>query len=462
MQFNVLLLGKETKQTEIYATLIRDMVECHIDVMSRVENAVNWISRVRYHLVVIDLPNPTNLVERIKRIHPESSVIVIAEQATIEEAVSMIRNGAEDYLKKPIHIDTFRLAVRRGIDRKTLFEEDGVYSRYLNLVNSCQMISASIEEARVYGVVRSYLSREVRSSQACVVSFDPKGELKIEDSEQGADNGLSEVFEIAARNAKLPESLAGEATSLFLERTASTPAVFAFKFHCVGERPYYFLAISPKRPEPYDEFESRLKILRAQIEVTGQNIIRYRGVQEMAYVDDVTGLHNTRYLTTVLDREIEKSKTTGHSFVVLFLDADKFKSVNDQHGHVHGSKLLLELGQKLKGYVRESDAIVRYGGDEFVAILTPCDLSMGKVVAERIRKSIEKHEFLKDDGLGLKITVSIGVAVFPDHATSKEDVIEQADHAMYTAKKESRNRVYVATSLAVERAKERKDGSHDA
>jgi diguanylate cyclase (GGDEF)-like protein len=164
----------------------------------------------------------------------------------------------------------------------------------------------------------------------------------------------------------------------------------------------------------------------------------------MAYVDDVTGLHNTRYLSTVLDREIEKSKTSGSSFVVLFIDADKFKLVNDAHGHVHGSKLLLELGQKLKTYVRDADSIVRYGGDEFVAILTPCDLAMGKIVAERIRKSIEGWEFLKDDGLTLKVTVSIGVAVFPDHATSKEDIIEQADHAMYTAKKESRNRVYVA------------------
>ena len=64
MQFNVLLLGKDTKQTEVYATLVRDMVECHIDVMSQVENAANWLSRVRYHLVVIDLPNPTAFVER--------------------------------------------------------------------------------------------------------------------------------------------------------------------------------------------------------------------------------------------------------------------------------------------------------------------------------------------------------------------------------------------------------------
>lgn len=444
MQFNVLLLGKDTKQTEVYATLIRDMVECHIDMMSRVENAVNWISRVRYHLVVIDLPNPSNFVERIKRLHPESSVIVISDNATIEEAVNMIRNGAEDYLRKPIHLDTFRLAVRRGIDRKTLFEEDGVYSRYLNLVNSCQMISASIDETRVFSIVRSYLSRELRASQTCVVSFDSKGEMKIQDSDQGSDNGLTEIFEIAAKTAKLPDSVNDSHFATFIDRTAMTPAVFAFQFHCIGDQVFYFLALSPKKPEPFAEFESRLKILRAQIDVTGQNIVRYQDVQKMAFVDDVTGLHNTRYLTTVLDREIERSKTTASSFVVLFIDADKFKLVNDAHGHVHGSKLLSELGQKLKGYVRDSDAIVRYGGDEFVAILTPCDLAMGKIVAERIRKSIEASEFLKDDGLKLKVTVSIGVAVFPEHASTKEEIIEQADHAMYVAKKESRNRVYVA------------------
>jgi two-component system cell cycle response regulator len=447
MQFNVLLLGKETKQTEIYANLIRELVDCHIDIMSRVENAVNWLSRVRYHLVVIDLPSPGRLVERIKRLHPESSVIVVSENATIEEAVSLIRNGAEDYLRKPVNFDAFRLAVRRGIDRKTLFEEDGVYSKYLNLVNSCQMISASIDETRIFSIVRSYLSRELRCSQSCVVSFDMNGKMILEEVEQGSENGMSEMFDIAAKTAQLPFVLKDPEVASFIERTEMTPAVFAFPFHCVGDRTLYFLALSPKRPEPFVEFESRLKILRAQIEVTGQNIIRYRSVQEMAYVDDVTGLHNTRYLTTVLEREIEKSKATGSPFVVLFIDADKFKLVNDQHGHLHGSKLLSELGQKLKGYVRDSDSVVRYGGDEFVAILAPCDLEMGKLVAERIRKSIENSEFLKDDGLRLKVTVSIGVAVFPDHASTKEAVIEQADHAMYNAKKESRNRVYVAQAL---------------
>ncbi len=448
MAFNVLLIGKETKQTENYATLIRDMVDCHIDVMSRAENAMNWLARVRYHLVVMDLTDPIPHLEKIKRVHPESSVIVITEKATIEESVKALRTGAEDYLKKPIHVDSFRLAVRRGIDRKALFDEDGVYSGYLNLVNSCQMISASIDESRVFSIVKSYLSRELKTSQSGVFLLKDDGTWQLHGSEDSAisDQAFGEVLDIAVKSAELPKIFKNEESLFYhwVDRNATTPSIFAMPFKLASEKPYYFVCIAPKKPEPFQEFESRLKILRAQIEVTGQNILRYRDVQEMAYVDDLTGLHNTRYLATVLEREIEKAKLNQAKFAVLFVDADKFKNVNDQHGHVHGSKLLHELGQKLKTFVRDSDHIVRYGGDEFVAILTPADLQAGKAVAERIRREIEKTEFLKADGLKLKITVSIGVAIFPDHASLKDEIIEAADHAMYAAKSESRNRVFVA------------------
>ena len=120
-----------------------------------------------------------------------------------------------------IDVDTFRLAVRRGIDRKTLFEDDGVYSRYLNLVNSCQMISASIDESRVFAIVRSYLSRELRASQSCVASFDENGEMTIVDTDQTGENGMTEMFEISAKTAKLPNALDEKQNSVFVDRTVS-------------------------------------------------------------------------------------------------------------------------------------------------------------------------------------------------------------------------------------------------
>lgn len=461
MQFNVLLIGNDPKQTEVYAALIRDMVECKIDVMSQIENATQWVSRARYHLVVVDMPHPVAMLEKIKRAHPESCVIVISERASIEEAVSMIRLGAEDYLQKPIHIDAFRLAVRRGIDRKALFEDDGVYSRYLNLVNVCQMISASLEEERVFSIVKSYLSRELRSSHSAIYTRNAQGEFRVLEADGQGDTAMDEIFEIAVQSAGLPDSLVESSFYRFFERSKTKPGLFAFRFRCTGETEYWFICLSPRMPDPLNEFESRMKILRAQIEVTGQNILKYRDVQEMAYVDDVTGLHNTRYLNKVVDREIEKARLTKGSFAVLFIDADKFKLVNDQHGHLNGSKLLTELGRKLKNYVRDTDAIVRYGGDEFIAILTPCDLATGKLVAERIRRSIESSIFLQEDGLALKVTVSIGVAIFPDHAGSKEDIIEAADHAMYVAKKESRNCVFIADMDSAKSMKVSRPGEKD-
>ena len=202
--------------------------------------------------------------------------------------------------------------------------------------------------------------------------------------------------------------------------------------------------MSPEKPAAMDSFESRLKMLRAQLEVTGKNIEQYMGVQHLVYVDDATGLYNTRYLNSVLDREITQARANSKPFAVLFIDADKFKGINDTHGHVIGTKLLNELGTVLKGMTRDSDTVFRYGGDEFVAVLSPCDLATAKTVAERIRIKVEKHDFLKSENMKIKFTCTIGVAIFPDHASSKKEIISAADHAMYAAKRKARNCVMIA------------------
>jgi diguanylate cyclase (GGDEF)-like protein len=191
-------------------------------------------------------------------------------------------------------------------------------------------------------------------------------------------------------------------------------------------------------------FETRLKMLRTQTDVTGKNIEQYLGVQHLVYVDDATGLYNTRYLYAVLEREITQSVATQKSFAVLFMDADYFKKINDQYGHLVGTKLLHELAGQLKRYVRGKDTVFRYGGDEFIAVLNACDLTTAVAVAERIRMSVEQATFLVEEGLKIKMTLSIGVALFPDHAGSIKDVIAAADLAMYAAKKQTRNSVTVA------------------
>lgn len=166
--------------------------------------------------------------------------------------------------------------------------------------------------------------------------------------------------------------------------------------------------------------------------------------QHLAHVDDLTALYNYRYLPRVLDQEIERNHRQGKKFCLLFMDIDYFKRINDGHGHLVGSQLLQEVAELLKNTIRSYDPLFRYGGDEFLALLVDTDAGTGQKVAERIRKTVETHDFLSGSE-SLKLTVSIGLAVFPDHAKSSKELIQLADQAMYYGKNKSRNIVFVAS-----------------
>lgn len=454
--YQVLIIEQDSKEIELYSDLIREVANCRVDVMSHGENSFDWVGRSNYNLVVIGLnaalesgTSGLALLENIKRMSPDTSVILISEQATVEQAVAAIRLGAEDYLKKPFNLETFQLAVKRGLDRKVIFGEDSGASGFLNLLNSCQMISASLEQKNIFGIVQSYLARELKSGHSTIYSFH-EGNLQRIDEQGGSvmqDRAMQEILDIALQASNpLPKMSESGAASRFIDRGQLTPGLFIFRFRCAGPADYFCICLSPERPVAIEAFENRLRMLKAQIEVTGKNIEQYLGVQHLVYVDDATGLYNTRYLNYILDREIGQARLTSKSFAVLFIDADKFKSINDSHGHLVGTKLLNELGNQLKKFVREKDTVFRYGGDEFVAVLSPCDLATAKTVAERIRSAVEMGSFLEHEGLNIHFTVSIGVALFPDHAQSKKAIIEAADHAMYSSKKTTRNSVTIATT----------------
>ncbi|MCM2323072.1 MAG: diguanylate cyclase [Oligoflexia bacterium] len=453
--YNVLLIVADPKETEVYSDLIREVADCKVDVMTRVENQVGWIARSNYHLVVVEesaRPAALGLLELIKRFSPVTSVIIIAEQANVEEAVAAIRLGAEDYLKKPFSLEAFKLAVKRGLDRKEIFGENSGVSSFLNLLNSCQMISASLEEEKIFRIVKSHLSRELKSDHSAIYTLkDGEGgqtevvRVAEAPAEGQQDRAMEEILDIALQASNpLPRMVAAGEFQRFVDRGQLTPGLFIFRFRCAGEKDYFCVGLSPERPASLEAFEGRLRMLKAQIEVTGRNIEQYMGVQHLAYVDDATGLYNTRYLHYILDREIAQANAAQKSFAVLFADADHFKQVNDKHGHLVGTKLLNELGSQLRKLVRDRDTVFRYGGDEFVAVLSPCDLATARNVAERIRQSVEQHAFLESEGLSLHFTVSVGVALFPDHARSKKEIIDAADQAMYSAKRRSRNSVTMA------------------
>jgi diguanylate cyclase (GGDEF)-like protein len=166
-------------------------------------------------------------------------------------------------------------------------------------------------------------------------------------------------------------------------------------------------------------------------------------IEELTITDDLTGLFNARYLTRVIDMEIRRAERYGEEFSVVFIDLDRFKGVNDTFGHLVGSRILKETGQLIADALRRDiDSAFRYGGDEFVLVLPKTGSDGAIVVAKRIQQMVRNNTFQSDDGDNFHLTASIGIAMFPKDALSREDIVRMADEAMYEVKRKGRDGIF--------------------
>jgi len=165
----------------------------------------------------------------------------------------------------------------------------------------------------------------------------------------------------------------------------------------------------------------------------------------MATLDELTRLHNRRYLMTYFAREFERARVNIKPLSLLVLDVDHFKKVNDSHGHVAGDVVLVELARRMLQLTRSTDLSARYGGEEFVVVMPETDLAVASIVAERLRQGIGATPFPAGrDAPPLPITVSIGIAALMPGTETPEDLFRAADEALFRAKREGRDRVCTA------------------
>jgi diguanylate cyclase (GGDEF)-like protein len=174
-------------------------------------------------------------------------------------------------------------------------------------------------------------------------------------------------------------------------------------------------------------------------------------IQELTITDDCTGLFNARHLHKTLETETYRSGRFGYQFSVIFIDLDHFKSVNDTHGHLVGSRLLAEVGYLIKAQLRLIDFAFRYGGDEFVVLLPQTGKDQAVTVAKRLQDSIRAGVFCTEQGLNLSVRASMGLATFPNDAQTPHDIIRQADEMMYVVKNTTRDNVGIASQGLMER-----------
>jgi two-component system cell cycle response regulator len=161
-------------------------------------------------------------------------------------------------------------------------------------------------------------------------------------------------------------------------------------------------------------------------------------VQKLTIIDPLTGLYNRRYFDLYMEKAIPLSQR--NSLVLIILDIDDFKKINDKYGHLGGDEALKHMSKMIKSCVRKSDGYVRFGGEEFAIILPNTDLTKGRIFAERIRAAVDQSEFpYKNDFI--HFTISIGVTMYDGE--NVEEFIENADKALYRAKENGRNQVVV-------------------
>jgi diguanylate cyclase (GGDEF)-like protein len=203
------------------------------------------------------------------------------------------------------------------------------------------------------------------------------------------------------------------------------------------------LSVSHAEPHMYGDDELRvLSIVASQAAIAIERTLAYRALEQLAITDPLTRAYNRRYFELRLDEELARAQRYGQPLSLIMADVDGFKGINDAHGHPSGDAVLRELVRVLNSSMRRSEMLCRFGGEEFIIMLPQTNVQAAMVVAERMRKTVAGHRFADEHGrVGLSITISVGVASYPDNGRSRGDLLRQVDGAMYAAKRAGKNAV---------------------
>ena len=188
--------------------------------------------------------------------------------------------------------------------------------------------------------------------------------------------------------------------------------------------------------EPKDK--EKFTILANQFALALRRLRLYKDIETLAITDGLTGAYTRRYFIERFDEEIKRASLRKSDLSLLMIDADHFKMINDRHGHLAGDQTLKEISNIIRENVREIDIVGRFGGEEFCVVLPDTGSEGARLAAERIRKSAEKR-LIKAYDSALRVTLSIGLAIYPSNGKLLEELMDKADWALYRAKSQGRN-----------------------
>jgi diguanylate cyclase (GGDEF)-like protein len=383
-----------------------------------------------FDVVVVDpgAGDPGALLDRLRAtpVTAFAEVVFVSSRSDVDAAVLAMHRGASDWLVKPVADARLRLAVTRAVERRRLLRENERLRRDLSLFVSAQRVLETLDRAQLAVVGVDALCGVPGVAAAAIWGDGVRATRGLADGEVAnlLEHARPEAFvqDAAGADAGLPRF--GHVRSMDLGDGLSA-------------------AVLTLAPLPRDEDEAVLFLTR-QLANAVDNGERLRVAAEQALRDPLTGLWNASAFADAVDGLIVVGEAP---FSLLFLDVDRFKTVNDTWGHVTGSAVLAGLARTLANTVRAGDVVARYGGDEMTVLLPGVDVDDARVIAERVRAAVE--HFVLPSMPEVRVTVSVGVASWPRHAHDRHALLAAADAAMYAAKAHTRNRVCVATEPQV-------------
>jgi len=220
-----------------------------------------------------------------------------------------------------------------------------------------------------------------------------------------------------------------------------------------GDQPIGYLSVRQPhdRKVPTIEKVQTLEIFAVQAVTALQSARQYEEIKRLTFIDALTPAFNHRYFQEALGKEIHRHARSGNEFALAMLDIDNFKRINDTFGHPIGDEILKGLVEELMTNARDSDIVSRYGGEEFAIIFPDTPVSSAREAANRLREVVERREFPQASiNRTLRITISVGVSVYPRDGVTAADLVARADAALYFAKKSGKNQVAMAGEVLAE------------
>ncbi|MFC2171878.1 diguanylate cyclase [Acidobacteriota bacterium] len=374
-------------------------------------------------------------------INPDCPVIGFGPDK-VDAAVLALRHGALYYIAEsevPEKIDGVLIELQKA---SPLGEFKKGQLREITFFNFLHAVSATLKIERLINLILDSSMEILRAGYGSLVMMNESGKaldltaMRGPDGERGADPYLGLA----------PASLAAlleRTTSPDLAKTARASGEILGSGHVIGV-PMRFeqglcglmLLGREKADSPcftYKESTLASK-LAAEASKAVSNCVVLEKATTLAMKDDLTDAYNRRYLEQTVREDLERIREAEGVLAVIFMDLDDLKSVNINHGHIMGSKVIQELAHRIILALRGEDRVIRYGGDEFCLILPYTAKAAAMEVAERLRRTIKDQPFLANESIPVHLTASFGVATFPEDASTLEGLIKKADRAMLAAK----------------------------